>query len=98
MLIADDEANLRRTLAEILCAQGYAIVEAADGTAALEILGKSTPDLVFTDWKMPFNRWRRVLHYMREEPRLASIPAIVITAFGSSHKLSRRFGSVRTIL
>jgi DNA-binding NtrC family response regulator len=85
ILIADDEANLRRTLAEILCAQGYTILEAADGSEALEILRKSTPDLVFTDWKMPVVGGEEVLHYMREEPRLASIPAIVITAFGSSH-------------
>jgi DNA-binding NtrC family response regulator len=85
ILIADDEGNLRRTLAEILCAQGYTIVEAADGSEALEILRKSTPDLVFTDWKMPVVGGEEVLHYMREEPRLASIPAIVITAFGSSH-------------
>ena len=85
ILIADDEVNLRRTLAEILCAQGYTILEAADGSEALDILHKSTPDLVFTDWKMPTVGGEEVLRYMREEPRLASIPAIVITAFGSSH-------------
>ena len=85
ILIADDEANLRRTLAEILCAQGYTIVEAADGSEAIEILRKSTPDLVFTDWKMPSVGGEKLLQHMREDPRLASIPAIVITAFGSSH-------------
>jgi DNA-binding NtrC family response regulator len=85
ILIADDEANLRRTLAQILCAQDYTIVEASDGSEALEILRKTTPDLVFTDWKMPSVGGEQVLRYMREEPRLASIPAIVITAFGSSH-------------
>jgi DNA-binding NtrC family response regulator len=85
ILIADDEANLRRTLAQILCAQGYATVEAADGGEALDILKTSTPDLVFTDWKMPSAGGEEVLRYMREQPRLASIPAIVITAFGSSH-------------
>jgi DNA-binding NtrC family response regulator len=85
ILIADDEANLRRTLAEILCAQGYKTLEAGDGVEAMEILKKCTPDLVFTDWKMPSAGGEEVLRYMREEPRLASIPAIVITAFGSSH-------------
>lgn len=85
ILIADDEANLRRTLAEILGAQGYTILEAADGSEAIDILRKSPPDLVFTDWKMPSAGGEKVLQYMREDPRLASIPAIVITAFGSSH-------------
>jgi DNA-binding NtrC family response regulator len=85
ILIADDEANLRRTLAQILCAQGFAIVEAADGNEALEILRKTTPDLVFTDWKMPSVGGEEIVRYMRAEPRLAAVPAIVITAFGSSH-------------
>ena len=85
ILIADDEANLRRTLAKILCAQGYTILEAADGSEAIELLKQSTPDLVFTDWKMPSAGGEEVLQYMREDPRLASVPAIVITAFGSSH-------------
>ncbi len=85
ILIADDEANLRNTLAEILGAQGYTILEAADGSEAIEVLRKSTPDLVFTDWKMPPAGGEEILRYMREERRLSSVPAIVITAFGSSH-------------
>ena len=85
ILIADDEANLRSTLAEILRTQGYTILEAADGSEAIEVLRKSTPDLVFTDWRMPPAGGEEILRYMREEQRLASVPAIVITAFGSSH-------------
>jgi len=85
ILIADDEANLRRTLAEILSAQGYATLEAGDGTEAIKLLRGTTPDLVFSDWKMPSAGGEEVLRYMREERRLASVPVIVITAFGSSH-------------
>ena len=84
ILIADDETNLRRTLAEILRAQGYTIVEAADGSEAIEVLRKSTPDLVFTDWRMPPGGGEEVLRHLRKDLRLAAIPAIVITAFGSS--------------
>jgi DNA-binding NtrC family response regulator len=85
ILIVDDEANLRRTLAEILVARGYTTVEACDGSAAMELLEKSTPDLIFTDWKMPNVGGEQLLEYLRKQPRLASIPVIVITAFGSSH-------------
>jgi DNA-binding NtrC family response regulator len=85
ILIADDEANLRHTLAEILRGQGYTTVEAADGTEAIGALQKTTPDLVFTDWKMPALGGEELLRHMREDGRLASIPVIVITAFGSSH-------------
>lgn len=68
-----------------LSAQGYTILEAADGSEAIDVLRKSTPDLVFTDWKMPPAGGEEILRYMHEERRLASVPAIVITAFGSSH-------------
>jgi DNA-binding NtrC family response regulator len=85
ILIVDDETNLRKTLATILRGRGYLILEAADGSEAFEVLRKVTPDLIFTDWKMPEIGGDDVLRYMRQDPRLAVIPVIVITAFGSSH-------------
>jgi DNA-binding NtrC family response regulator len=85
ILIVDDEANLRKTLAEILSAHGYSILEADDGTTAVEILRDTTPDLIFSDWKMPQMGGEKLLQHLRGDPRLASIPVIVITAFGSSH-------------
>jgi DNA-binding NtrC family response regulator len=85
ILIVDDETNLRKTLATILRGRGYSILEASDGSEALELLRDATPDLVFTDWKMPEIGGEEVLRYMRRDARLSAIPVIVITAFGSSH-------------
>jgi DNA-binding NtrC family response regulator len=85
ILIIDDEANLRKTLAEILCARGYRVLEADDGTSAAGILHHATPDLIFSDWKMPNMGGGEFLQLLRNEPRMAAIPVIVITAFGSSH-------------
>jgi len=85
ILIVDDEANLRMTLAQILSARGYSVLEADDGSAAVELLRDNTPDLIFSDWKMPQMGGEELLQHLRGEPRLASIPVIVITAFGSSH-------------
>jgi DNA-binding NtrC family response regulator len=85
ILIVDDEATLRKTLAEILSAQGYSVLEADDGTTAVQLLRDATPDLIFSDWKMPQMGGEKFLQHLRGEPRLASIPVIVITAFGSSH-------------
>src|SRR6201984_764751 len=85
ILIVDDEATLRKTLAEILGAQGFSILEADDGLTAVQLLRDATPDLIFSDWKMPQMGGEKFLQPRRGEPRLASIPVIVITAFGSSH-------------
>jgi len=84
ILIIDDEANLRRTLAEILRERGYAVLEASDGSEAIEILRHTVPNLIFSDWKMPEVGGEQVLQYLRNDPQLALIPVIVITAFGSS--------------
>jgi len=85
ILIVDDEANLRKALLEILVARGYTVQEAIDGYAAAEMLRDWTPDLIFSDWKMPRMGGEEFLGHLRKEPRLAGIPVIVITAFGSSH-------------
>lgn len=85
ILIVDDEANLRKTLAEILAARGYNILEADDGASAVELLRENTPDLIFSDWKMPRMGGEEFLHYLHGHAHLAAIPVIVITAYGSSH-------------
>jgi DNA-binding NtrC family response regulator len=85
ILIIDDEVNLRKTLAEILRGKGYEILEAGDGSEAIDLLMTTVPDLVFTDWRMPKAGGEEVLRHMQNDPRLAPIPVIVITAFGSSH-------------
>jgi len=85
ILIVDDEPNLSRTLAEILLGRGYRVLTANDGTAAVELLRTLTPDLIFSDWKMPQMGGEEFLEYLRSQTHLSSIPVIVITAFGSSH-------------
>jgi DNA-binding NtrC family response regulator len=85
ILIVDDETNLRRTLAEILCKRGYKTLEAADGAEAVQLLCDVIPALILLDWKMPKLGGEEFLRHIRTDPRLAAIPVIVITAFGSSH-------------
>src|SRR5271163_2037922 len=84
ILLIDDEANLRKTLAEILRSRGYAILEASNGVEAIELLRHATPDLIFSDWKMPEMGGEQVLRHLRNDGHLGPIPVIVITAFGSS--------------
>src|SRR6202008_1959565 len=85
ILIVDDEANLRKTLAEILASRGYSILEADDGSSAIDLLQSETPDPIFGDWKIPQLGGEQLLQFLRSQPRLASAPVIVVTAFGSSH-------------
>ena len=53
VLIVDDEANARTTLADILVESGYKIVGAANGEEALEKAREEKPDVVVLDTKLP---------------------------------------------
>ena len=53
ILIVDDDAPIRRMLRRTLAAEGYAVDEAADGSAALAALERSLPDLILLDVAMP---------------------------------------------
>lgn len=84
VLVVDDEQNLRSTLAEILEARGYEVMQAGSGTEAIRSLAGFTPDLIFCDWKMPLMSGDEVLRFVRSRPDLSDIPLIVITAHGTS--------------
>jgi two-component system nitrogen regulation response regulator NtrX len=53
ILIIDDEPNIRRMLGALLRAEGYEVVEAGNGNAALLELEKLDPDVAFCDLMMP---------------------------------------------
>jgi adenylate cyclase len=52
-MVVDDDAELRRTLVELIRAWGYAACEAHNGRAALTKLASFTPELVLLDLVMP---------------------------------------------
>src|SRR5581483_8976305 len=53
ILVVDDEAHVRDAVRAFLDAQGYAVVTARDGAAALREVERRRPDLVLTDLFMP---------------------------------------------
>src|SRR2546426_9556332 len=53
LLIADDDPGLRQSLERTLTREGYRVILASDGNAALERLQAGGVDLVLTDPKMP---------------------------------------------
>jgi PAS domain S-box-containing protein len=80
VLVVDDEALVRATVARTLRAAGYEVLEAADGEAALRVLATDgdTIDLVLLDESMPKLSGRGVLEGMRT--RQVDVPVIAWTA------------------
>jgi DNA-binding NtrC family response regulator len=83
LLIAEDDADMRDLLQEVLEETGYETIVVADGRAAMERIGREREmiDLLVTDIRMPELIGDELLKAMRE--KRAEAPVIVITAFGT---------------
>lgn len=83
VLVADDFATMRKIVRNILKQIGFEdIVEAEDGTAALQILKTEKIGLVVTDWNMPNMTGLELLQHIRKNPATAQVPVLMVTAEG----------------
>ena len=85
ILVVDDDAMSRRVLAQLLSAAGYNCHVSNDGSEALETIHAHPPSLLLLDFDMPGLNGAEVLRRLRsdEDPTVAQIPAIMLTAHGS---------------
>lgn len=81
ILVVDDEAPMRKSLANLLRREGYFIAEAAGGAEAIHLLEKDSFDLVITDLKMEPMSGLGLLHRVKQMTR--DVEVIVVTAFGT---------------
>ena len=77
ILIVDDEARMRRVIADYLHIKNYRTIEAADGVEALEKYRAERPDLVLLDVMMPLMNGWDVCRTIRQTD---STPIIMLTA------------------
>jgi len=65
--VVEDDENLRFLVAHRLQAEGYKVVEAADGLAAEELIMEEKPDIVLLDWMLPYKQGSEVCQSVREK-------------------------------
>ena len=82
ILLIEDNASMRRNIAQILDIEGYRVLSAADGLAGITMMREERPDLVLCDIMMPSMGGYEVLAQVRADPALASLPFIFLTAKG----------------
>ena len=78
ILIAEDDTHTRAALCEVLRAEGFATLDAADGRAALALFEKHKPDFVCLDVMMPQMDGYEVCRRIRK--RDESVPILFLTA------------------
>jgi CheY-like chemotaxis protein len=81
VLVAEDNAVNRELLRELLETRGYTVLEACDGQEALHMIDQAQPDILLLDIGMPVLDGFAVVRKIRENPLLAKLPVVAVTAY-----------------
>lgn len=87
ILVVDDDPDIRETVADVLQDEGHTVQVASNGREALDLLrdgqGAPLPELVLLDLMMPELDGWGFLAEVERDPRLASLPVVVFSAYTS---------------
>jgi len=89
VMVVDDALMVRELQRSILERGGYTVRTASDGAEALSMLAELPADLVVTDVEMPNLDGLHLIHSIREHPRLANIPVLIVSSHGSDEDHQR---------
>jgi CheY-like chemotaxis protein len=79
VLLAEDDAALRRYIEVLLERAGYEVVSAADGLEAMKCLLTATVDVVVTDAVMPNVSGYELCRFVRSSQHLSHLPIILLS-------------------
>ena len=79
VLVADDEPEVAEVIEEMLKLEGFKVLKAMNGRAALQMVQQENPDLLILDLLMPDISGIEVVHALRSNGREKDIPIIVLT-------------------
>jgi CheY-like chemotaxis protein len=95
VLLVEDDEDLRACVSQFLSDSGYAVVSAADGREALDLLERDpAPALIVTDLMMPRMDGWELISRTRAIPALARIPVIVLSAVAERAKVDTTVAGV----
>lgn len=80
VLVVDDDEDSRTLLTRLLERQGYQVVSADGGHAAIDLLARDLVDVVLLDVMMPRMDGFAVCRELKQSERTSSLPVILITA------------------
>ena len=82
VLVVEDDNDLRESLSQALRDNGFSVVSANNGQQALEALeAGARPSVILLDLMMPILNGWELRDALRDDPRFAEIPQLVISAY-----------------
>ena len=82
ILVVDDEAHILQVLSLKLRNAGYEVMTAVDGEEGFELASKHLPDLIITDFQMPYMTGLELCKELAAAKSTAAIPVLMLTARG----------------
>ena len=79
LLLADESVTIQRVMRLIFADQNVRVVSVGDGDQAIQRLDAAPPDIVLADAGMPGRNGYDVARYVKQSPRLAHIPVVLLT-------------------
>lgn len=79
ILAIEDETRLQKMFEEIFKQEGFELFSANDGVSGLKLAEEKMPDIILLDLILPKKNGFEVLKELKDNPRLAKIPVIVLT-------------------
>ncbi|HVX35187.1 MAG TPA: response regulator [Hyphomicrobium sp.] len=89
ILTVDDSRTMRDMLRMALAEAGFNVLQAVDGVDGLEVLQRSTPDVIVTDINMPKMDGFGLIEAVRQDSRYRKVPILVLTTESDSAKKLR---------
>ena len=86
ILVVDDEPDARDFFTTVLEDHGFDVLNASNGTEAIESMEEFIPDLVTLDITMPEKSGVAVYRKLREDERFLDVPVIIITGVSDDFK------------
>lgn len=80
VLLIDDDPLMRRLISEFLTHHGHEVLFAQDGAFGVSLSALEFPDLIILDMMMPVMNGEEALTTLKEEPSLAGIPVLAVSA------------------
>lgn len=80
VLVVEDEPRIKDVLVDTLLDAGFDVVDAADGTDAIQMMVERVPDIVLLDVMMPGLDGFQVMEHMKKNPETEAIPVVLLTA------------------
>jgi CheY-like chemotaxis protein/phosphoribosyl 1,2-cyclic phosphodiesterase len=95
VLVVDDEPDIVGLLLETLAPEGYHLLSAHDGEAALHLARRARPSLILLDWRMPGKDGLEVCQALRADPdlELRQVPVVLLTAQMGPENISAGFSA-----